>query len=269
MARPLIASLFGVIMAFGVRAEEIPAVLTPSDEEQIAIREAEAIGSRIFAHDMAATVATDALMNVRGFKRNRKVQGWITEERGEAVRVTFIGGKKGDPLAALYRVMVSPDGRVEGEALALKPPEHLSAFEAAAAKARSLAASSAFEPCSKKYNSVVLPQGEDLTKWIVYMLPGTTNKSIVPLGGSYRFDVNVESESFRSRPYTKTCIQLDSPPEAVALMTSHLLDPVPTEVHVFWSIWSKKPMYIVTIENGSMWSIEGAKVNLKKRRIDG
>jgi hypothetical protein len=262
------AALLGFVVSFSAYAEESTAEVTPSADETNAMREAEAMGSRIFSHDMAAAAATDALSKVRGFKRNRQLRGWITQERGDGLSVTFIGGKKGAVQAALYRVEVGLDGTVRGEPLTLETPEPLTPFELAAATARDSAMQGEFEPCSKNYNAVVLPQDDELKRWRVYLLPGTTKQNLVPLGGSYRFDVDIEAENTRIRPYTKTCIQLDSPAEAVALMTSHLLDPVPTEVHVFWSIWARKPMYVATVLNGSLWAIKDAKISLVRRRTD-
>lgn len=245
--------------------DPLPSELPPGEEE-IALRTAETSGVLIYRHDQAAAAATDALAKVRGFKRNKQLQGWITEQVGHEILVTFVGGAKGEPTAALYRVRVGADGKLLDQPTILKTPEPLTEFEAAAVKARAVAVTSQFQPCAEKYNPVVLPAGERLDRWVVYMLPATTKRSVVPLGGSYRFDINVETGDVAIRPYTRTCIQLQNDPKAVGLMITHLLDAVPTEVHVFWSIWADKPIYVATPPHGTLWVVDKSAIRLVKRR---
>lgn len=229
-----------------------------STEVLARVRAAEQTGREIFRHDQAASAATDALFEVRGFKRNRQLRGWITEAKGDRVLVTYIGQAKGGQPTARYRVWVDSQGRVEGKPSVLREPEPLTPFEAAAARAQSQEVE--FQPCAERYNAVVLPAGESLQKWRKYLLPGTTQHGIVPLGGSYRADIDLATGETEVRGYTKTCIQLESPREAVGLMVSHLLDPEPTEVHVFWSLWAGKPMYVAITEPRTLWSIEEGKI---------
>lgn len=125
---------------------------------------------------------------------------------------------------------------------------------------------SAIEPCSKNYNSVVLPSGATPgTDWNVYLLPGTTKHNVVPIGGTYRMEID-GAKVVSQRGFTRTCIALQSEPEAVGLMITHLLDPIPTEVHVFWSLWAKKPIYVATPPNGTIWIVDGNKIGLVERK---
>jgi hypothetical protein len=268
MLRLALVFILVVLSNSTVAQDELPARLPPTQEEA-ALRTAELVGASLYQHDRAAAVATDALAKVRGFKRNRSLEGWITEVHGDSIAVTFIGRDKGESLAAFYRVRVDASGRVEGKPAALKSPEPLTEFESAAAQARSLAVRSPFQACSEKYNSVVLPSGSSPDEWVVYLLPGTTNRNIVPIGGSYRVDVNIRAGTAMVHPYTKTCIQLQNDPRAVGLMITHLLHSVPTDVHVFWSIWAKKPLYVATPPHGTVWSIDGQKIRLVERREEG
>lgn len=243
------------------------APITPLDAaaEAAALREAEVLGQRLFRHDRAAAVATDELLKVRKFRRNRNLEGWVTEERGDQTVVTFVGRSKDGTTAAFYRVNIDATGSVVGEASILKDPEPLSGFEAAAARARTLGRAAPFQPCAQNYNTVVLPSGSSEDDWQVYLLPGTTEHGIVPIGGTYRVAVNIVSGETHVRPYTRSCIQLQNEPRAVALAITHLLDPVPTEVHVFWSMWAEKAIYLTTPPHGSMWSVQGPKISLVKR----
>jgi hypothetical protein len=112
---------------------------------------------------------------------------------------------------------------------------------------------------------VVLPEGDN--RWTVYLLPGTTSPTIVPLGGSHRLDM-ADGRITASRGFTRSCIQLSRAPstrgaKVVGMMVTHLLDPTPTEVHVYWSLWARTPMFVAT-PNDEVWQIEEGRI----RRAD-
>lgn len=240
--------------------ESLPKQL-PEDQEAAAIQLAEITGLTIYRHDHAAAVATDAALKLRAFKKDKRVRGWITEEQQDRVVVTFIDQTP----AALYRVTVSKDG-VAGPVTTLESPTRLTAYESGAAAARSAALTSNFQPCSEKYNSVVLPSTEQPGEnWVVYLLPATTKNDVVPIGGTYRLETS-GADVVGQRGFTRTCIALQTDPRAVGLMITHLLDPIPTEAHVFWSLWAKKPMYVATPPHGTIWMVDGNKIQLVQRK---
>ncbi len=237
-------------------AEEAPSRKLPPEQETAHLRSAESIGAAIQLHDHAAAVATDAALGLKAFKNDRRIRGWITEPRQGRIIVTFIDQTP----SALYRVVVSEDG-VASPVVALDSPTPLSGYEQGAAAARAAAMASEFQPCSKSYNSVVLPAPTAVDgDWVVYLLPATTKSGIVPLGGTYRMDVSGDTVTAQ-RGFTRTCVTLQNTPRTAGLMITHLLDPVPTEAHVFWSLWAGQPMY-VAIANGTLWAIENGKIRL-------
>ena len=242
--------------------EPLPQELPP-DQETAALKAAETTGLIIFRHDQAAAVATDAALLLPQFKKDARVRGWITEEQTDQILVTFIDQTP----AALYRASVSRDG-VIGPVVALETPAALTSYEAGAATARATAMASKFQPCSERYNTVVLPlphSDAPENSWVVYLIPGTTNANVVPMGGMYRLEVN-GTNIISMRGFTRSCIALQNDPKSVALVVSHLLDPIPTEAHVFWSTWAKKPLYIATPPNGTIWAVEGGKIRLIERK---
>jgi hypothetical protein len=260
----MIRYIFVVALAFfslAASADEPLRKELPPDQEASALKAAEATGVAIYRHDQAAAVATDAAFKLPEFKNDKRIKGWITEEQPNQIVVTFIDQTP----AALYRVTVSKDG-VAGPVMKLETPVTLTPYEAGAAAARAAALASKFQPCSEKYNSVVLPS-TDATEnsWTVYLIPGTTKNNVVPIGGTYRVEVS-GSNVVSQRGFTRTCIALQTDPRAVGLMITHLLDPVPTEAHVFWSLWAKKPMYVATPPNGTIWIVEGTKIKLFERK---
>lgn len=224
----------------------VPAA-TSTVAEQAALRAAEVTGMAIYRHDHAAAVATDALLAAKAGTHDPRVRGWISEETPQGLVVTFFDATP----AALYRVSVSPEGTAAAP-VQLDAPQPLTPSEAGAAAARQLALSAKFQPCSDSYNPVVLPEGD---RWVVYLIPGTTRNDIVPLGGTYRVTVD-ESKITGQRGFTRSCITLPDSPDAVALFVTHLMDPVPTEAHVYWSLWAKKPIHVSTTD-GSIWKVDG------------
>lgn len=238
--------------------DDLPQALAP-EQEAVALASAERAGREIFEHDRAAAVATDALMAQRKSRRDRRVRGWVTEAGAEGITVTFVDQTP----AALYRVLVSNSGQA-GPVSALDAPGALSPHEAGAVAARDAVMAAPFEQCSKDYNTVVLPSAPDTTdRWIVYLLPGTKRNDEVPVGGTHRMDVEGGAVTAQ-RAFTRTCISLPRGRGPGALMITHLLDPVPTEAHVHWSLWADTPMFVMTPPDGVIWAIEHGAI----RKVD-
>lgn len=262
MIRCILAIALAASLSAAFAEEPLPKEL-PEEQETAAIRSAEVTGLAIYRHDHAAAVATDAVMKLRAFRKDKRVNGWLTEEQQDQIVVTFIDKTP----AALYRVTVSKEGAA-GPVTALESPAQLTAYESGAATARSAALASGIQPCSKSYNSVVLPSADQSGKnWMVYLLPGTTKNNVVPIGGTYRVETS-SANVVGQRGFTRTCIALQTDPRAVGLMITHLLDPIPTEAHVFWSLWAKKPIYVATPPNGTVWAVEGNRIRLVERKAE-
>lgn|GEM_PF-1108917 len=213
---------------------------------------AEANGRMMHLHARAVATVREAMKDDRQMRRDRRVAGEITEGRGGRIAVTVLDGTP----SALYRAVVLPDGTLEGPVQAVSTPGALSTFESGAALARATAVASDASRCGKDYDTIVFPSSEQ-DEWVVYLLPRPVRGS-VPIGGSYRLETR-GSEVLAGRSYTRTCIALAPIPKSVAMMMTHLLDPVPTDVHVFWSLWEGKPFYVSTTEDG-LWKIEEGRI---------
>jgi hypothetical protein len=257
---------------FGWAADSVPQELPPQ-EEQAALRRAEATGLTIYKHDHAAAVATDALGALGILKSDKRVRGWITESQGEGILVTFISGDANEAPQALYRVSVSKEGDVTGPPQELKMPQALTEFESGAAAARLFAAKYSFQPCAEHYNTVVLPADSSASpNWVVYLIPGTQDALRIPLGGAHRLELDATAQHLTNeRGFTRSCLVLGDPKgnakqRPVMLVASHLLDPVPTEIHVFWNLWSGIPLDIMTPPFGTVWGISKGHISLVQRR---
>lgn len=250
--------VLAVVGVTAVRASEpvAPAALSP--QEAATLQADEVIGRAIYRDDQATAVATDAALALDSFRKERRVRGWVTEAHGDVVTVTFIDGTP----AALYRASVSDSGKLVGKVEAFATPQPLTPFEAGAAAARAAALGAKIQACSERYNTVVLPlDGAASGKWLVYLLPATTQHGVVPIGGSYRMQIDKDAV-VSQRGFTKSCVVLENDPRALGLMVTHLLDATPTEMHVFWSLWAHKNMYVSTVQNDRLWAIHDGHIRL-------
>lgn len=233
----------------------------PGGVPQSKLIDIEQIGGKIFALDRAASRATDALAKLKGFKRDNRLKGWITEETEDGIQVSFVGSKGKAPASVLYRVTISADGAILGAPEAVLDPIALTGEQARQFAARTVGLKNVAAPCSKTYNTVVLPRVSPEANWVVYALPGSKKAGVFPVGGSYRFEVSPDGDAvISSRGYAKTCIELTGQANLAAFTLTHLLDPNPTEIHVFVNLLSETPIYILTIDNKAMWSVEGGKI---------
>lgn len=262
---------FGILLLIPLATTPAPAAPKPLTPEALApqVQEAEQTGAAIYRHDHAASVATDVLDTI-DFRRDNRLTGWITEEEGDSTVVTFVGGEGRKTQFALYRVVVSDDGTADSPQ-EFKPGLPLSADQLAQAAARALAAKQRLEmTCTPQFNTVVLPRGSgDKRTWVVYMLPGTTDPDVLPMGGAYRIETNRQgSRVLSKRAFSKACIPMPTGPEGESMIVTHLLDPHPTEIHVFLSLLSSKAIFVATIGNRLMWVVKTGAVTFGKSLDD-
>lgn len=238
-------------------------------EDPSKLRAAEALGVRLYRHDRAAALATDALMAKRKFRKDKRVGGWLTEAREDAVRVSFIDTKSGDVPQSIFEIDVRDADAKAGEVTVIDPPRPLSATQLGAWHARETALKSSFTPCSSSYNSVILPSTDSGSPgWSVFLLPATSDANVVPFGGTYRFETDADGGTVKSsRNYTKSCIafpreHVPKGAEPVGLYLTHLLDPIPTEAHVLLNYTARQPVYLMTTGNDRLWKIDRGQIKL-------
>lgn len=275
MHRLLNCLLLGIaIAAASAMAEKKPAMTAT---ERAAVEEIKAEAGLLFEHDRAAWITTDAIFASPKVEVS-KLNGWVTEPLSQGrFRVTFVTGD-GESAMAYVRVTTKRKNRKVDTLEVLDPPEALSAYEQAALAARDLASKQEFPRCTERMNSVVYPAGDDLDHWVVYLLSSSTDAAEVPVGGSYRFAVKLSDQSVSRRDYTKSCLTLKRDGErersgdTAILFVTHLLDPMPTALHLFLSrthntaiavgiaksrdIWLVKPDDLYLLERGKVPNAE-------------
>ena len=265
------ACLALVLLNFGLPATaqtlEIPREL------RMAVDTASARGMAIFIHDASAARASDELMERKIFQRDSRLGGWLTDVESDrsGVIVAFIGTEGGSP-KVLYRVRVPVgDGKLGYEAI--QPAQPLSTSQQARWSAR-LLATAALEKredlCSARYNTVVLspdPAPDGLIH--VYMLAATDKAGEVVAGGHFRYDFSPDGKLLEAqRAFTKSCFTIEPPDEKqgepAGFFLTHLLDPTPTEIHVFLSRLHRQP--VIVGAGAGVWSVDGGKIKLVEQR---
>ena len=228
-----------------------------------AAAEAERIGRDLYDFDQAAWGSTDAMVAAMPDPNGAGVRGWIVErEQGGTVAI-FYGLKGSQP----YKIFVA---HMQGQAvlsqhvLVGNEDSSMSLIEQRMVAARGAVLNPdalrkvGFQRCSNaSMNSVVLPPAPDGTVPVYILTPQATMDSF-PIGGHYRVDVAANGSIVRSRAFAKSCIAMDrkrssSPP--VAFYVTHLLDPQPTEIHVWVSLASGVPLMVATLPAGDVWSV--------------
>jgi hypothetical protein len=122
--------------------------------------------------------------------------------------------------------------------------------------------------CSKASpNVTALPPEKSGGPIIVYLMTPQTDLNTYPLGGHFSVEVSQDGSVSKVRRFTNSCIDMpmNQHPQGgqpAAFAITHLLDPTPTEIHVFTSIASKMPIYVMTSPQGRLWAVEGNSVRM-------
>lgn len=254
---------FGAEPSASRSSEPITAVPLELKEE---IARSEAIGAKIFLQDRAAAIATDELVRRDILGKDERLRGWITDEQGKRLTVLFLGETGGDR-AALYSV-ATEEGRIAEDGFAaLNPPVPLSEAQVVQFKARYLAhqaLSADYLRCSENYNTVVLPAyDKDDGSLHVYLIAASTSPTLFILGGHHRLTISRDGSTIEHhRAFTRGCLNMPRKRGVMIPVVSHILDPYPTEIHVFLSLLYRNPIGVITVANGLSWKVEGIRISV-------
>ncbi|MES2339430.1 MAG: hypothetical protein V4537_15165 [Pseudomonadota bacterium] len=256
---------FILALAAAVQVPASPAA-PPTQDRQIAMTAS--LGTILFALDRAAWVASDALNAKLPKDQLTGVGGWVVErDEGDVLVVTFYRGQ-GDAARALFTADVRAgkvvDSRPAPADTALTPAQHR------LARARDAAAQEAvargYRPCTAApFNTVVVPSSNPQAPTLVYLLSAQVAAGTYPMGGHYRVVVGPDGRVTGSRPFSKSCLNMPVPRASggqrpAGLFVSHVLDPVPTETHVFTSLSAGLPLFVGA--GGKVWSVNGRTITV-------
>lgn len=254
--------LFLILLAFCLAAPA--SAQTP--EERARLDWALQRGRLLFEIDRAAWVTTDDLQERVRDLANQGVRGWTVERDGNGYGVTYYAGE-GDARVAVYR------GRVENRRVVSReifPPGSrplLTPVQRRLADARGAIGRMGRRPCTAApFNSAVIPPDTPDGPIDVYALTAQTEARMFPFGGHFRATLSPAGEILAQRDFTRACINMPTDSgrggRTAGLMITHLLDKVPTEIHVFMAIWTGLPIYVGTADPQRVWEVTGTSVRL-------
>ncbi len=265
----LIAALALGIAVPKVAAAQSAASTPEAHDADIAL--ATSRGKMIYDYDQAAWHSTDALLEDVKDARALGIQGWVVTKVAAGLDVTYFGRNDQGPYgiySAVWTGTATIDRkRIAPGAAAVLQPEQLRLIAA-----REAASPVGLLTCSNKpFNTVVLPAEKPGNPDLVYYLTPQISANSIPFGGHHRIAILNGKETGR-RSFTRGCMELPLPTgkkrkKLAALMVTHLLDPIPTEAHVFNVFASQVPLYVGTQSNGQLWSVESVNGEVRIRLL--
>lgn len=256
----------------------VPAFAAPTKAAIAAGHEAESRGAEIYAYDQAAWHSADRLrldMEKRGWGlekvRQEGLSGYIVEPVEDGRLLTSYYGIKGDKPFAVARYWTRGGEIEKGGFLTDREDAEMSPLAQLLVQRRQQAMQLPTEQkvfrCTKgNPNVVVLPPRSD-GSIAVYIMSSPVERGVYPAGGHYLYLFGSNGKLLSSRAFSNGCVNIGSSdpsrrPESVVL--SHVLDPQPTEIHVFLNYVMQMPLVIVTVGSHDVWGISKGKVTWLK-----
>jgi hypothetical protein len=218
--------------------------------EQTQLKHNLELGALLYRYDQSAWHVTDAMLATTPDDVKHRMQGYITTPTSNGLRTTFFGG--GALGYQIFYAATWTGSKIENvEQYAPGQQTTLTEEELRLVGARKVAleAAGSLTMCSEAPpNVIVVPDNAEPTVHVYVLTPQTEN-GVYPLGGHHRIDVQ-EGRIVGKRAFTKSCISLSTNGEngekPVAMGVTHLLDAVPTEIHVFEMLSAKTPLIVGT-----------------------
>jgi hypothetical protein len=226
-------------------------------------------GRLIYAYDQAAWHGTDDLL-ARSANVASAVGGWIVDGAADAPELLFFDKDRTNPSAVYV-------ARFEGTRLAsarlLGPgddrsisPVRRRMIAARDIAAAAIKASRKSRSCaSRPFNTVVLPPASPDAPVPVYFLTPQERHDEYPLGGHFVVEVDATGKAGKVRRFTNSCLAIpaskgDDPASPGFIFVTHLLDPTPTEIHVFTALTAGVPVMVGTTRPQALWFVTGKEI---------
>ncbi|HEV7659968.1 MAG TPA: hypothetical protein VGO55_09000 [Allosphingosinicella sp.] len=201
--------------------------------------------------DRSGRFATQDMLSRISDPNAAGIAGWIAEPEGNGVAVTFYADSDAGPVI-VYRVTIL-GGRIVSRdvhiAAAARPP--LNPIQARMAAARAATARLENRPCAgEDFNVFVVPPASADGPIDVYQISPQTRRGFYFLGGHFKTSIAADGSVAATRSFTNACLETAAAEPAAGarpapIAVTHLLDPLPQEIHVFLSIWTGHPLVVV------------------------
>jgi len=201
--------------------------------------------------DRSGRFATQDMLSRISDPNAAGITGWIAEPEGNGVTVTFYADSDAGPVT-VYRANIL-GGRVVSRDVhitpAARPP--LNPVQARMAAARAATGRLENRPCAgEDFNVFVVPPASADGPIDVYQISPQTRRGFYFLGGHFKTSIAADGSVASQRGFTNACLDTAvAEPAAGArpapIAVTHLLDPLPQDIHVFLSIWTGHPLVVV------------------------
>lgn len=260
MRRLLLAILATSVLggpALGLGQERLPPPVPIEEWSQAKIS---TLGREIYVQDVAAWVATDALLAALTDQEKSTVRGWVVLGEGATRTVRFLKAD-GDAVAPGWDIVVT-----EGKATAPAAPAEttMTGETLARFQARQTAIQNLGSLRCGGYNSVVA-RDPDSDGWLVWLLASTTEQGMIPVGGHYRFKVSADGRTMSNRDQlSNSCLNMPANPppgaqgQPAAIFVSQIVSRGPVETHVFLSLQFRRAIYVIGGE--TLYAVEGDRI---------
>ena len=254
----MISTLLALAVPVAVHAQNRAPAPVPIEEWSPA--KVSTLGREIYVQDIAAWVGTDALLAALTEEEKATIRGWVVLGEGPTRTVRFLKAD-GEDVAPGWDVVVT-----NGAAAAPVPAAEtaMSGETLARFQARQTAIANMGALRCGQYNSVVArdPDGDG---WLVWLLAGTTEQGVIPVGGHYRFRVSADGLTMiRRDQLSNSCLNMSANPppgpqgQAAALVLTQLVSKGPVETHVFLSLQFRVPLYVAA--DDKLFAVEGDRI---------
>jgi len=256
--------LRSVLLALVIATAGVAAAAAKPDEAAL-VAQAQARGKLIHDLDQAAWHSTDVLLKALPKARQAEIKGWVVEPGADGSTALYYGYDGETPYGVFTAVFRG--GKVVSSR-EIKPADAdraLTPVQQRMAMARKAATTAKVQPCARAaFNTVIVPPASATSPVEVYLLTPQVKAGEYPFGGHYLITVDADGKIAATRPFMKSCMTQALPPNAVAAMVSHLLDPAPTEIHAWLARWMGKSVYVMVVEPEQLWEVTAGGI----RKVD-
>jgi hypothetical protein len=251
-----LAALAGAI-SVAAAAAPAPAQTSVEQAQLAAVHDR---GALLYLIDRAAWVATDDFRSKIDIGADKTLRGYVVERAAQGFTVTFFGEEEGR-LVRAFVAKVDRNKVIRSETFLPGKRVPLSAEQIRLAGARKLPEGLDFRSCTGPFNVTPIPPASGAEPMNVYFLSPQVRNKEYPFGGHFRVTLAPDGKILSSRKFTNACLNMPAPPpDAFAMGIAHILDPIPTEIHVFTALSAQKPVLVMT--GSRTWQVDGSKIKL-------
>jgi hypothetical protein len=239
----------------------------PTAEERRRLVAAGQRGILLFEIARAGQLTTQDMLARLPNPAEAGIVGWVATPEGSGTMVVVYYADTPSGPVAVYRGQVTGNRIAARDVFAGADRPALSATQRRMAAARAAVANLDRQPCGGTFNVLVIPPAAAEGPVEVYKLSPQTQRGRYPLGGHFLATVAPDGTVSSTRAFTNRCLDLEVPVELDGarprpLGVTHLLDPLPTEIHVFLSLWMNRPLLVATGDPERLWSISRGRIGI-------